>query len=81
MFNQLTFTARGSTLDVRILGLKSTSSTVRVNIFIMAVDPYDKSERANDKDIYDDFKFKKNGLHGVCDFSALTVKPQIIAIY
>ena len=47
----------------QILTSEIDPRAVRIKIFIMAVDPYhrhsNKSERA-DKDIYDDFKLKKN---------------------
>ena len=52
----------------QILTTKVDPRTVRVKIFLMAVDPYhrysNESERAN-WDVYDGFKMKKPfGLHG-----------------
>ena len=51
---------------------KSIPCTVRVNIFILAIDPlhwYLNESESTDQDIYDDFKLKKTfGLHNLYVF-------------
>ena len=80
--SMLTLTARGSTLVCRrqILTTKVDPRAVRVQIFLMVVDPShmysNESERANE-DIYADFKLKKPfGFHNLHKkISASRVKP------